>query len=122
TTNIENNSYENQPTIKNYPNPVSDYTVFEISNNADYYQDIYIEIFDIKGNYINKLLIKDKLIWNRKDFNNNLVKNGIYLYKLNTINSTAKKILLIKSIYYEKTYIINYVNSGIYILLFFPDR
>ena len=95
TTNIENNSYENQPTIKNYPNPVSDYTVFEISNNADYYQDIYIEIFDIKGNYINKLLIKDKLIWNRKDFNNNLVKNGIYLYKLNTINSTAKKILLI---------------------------
>ena len=93
TTNLESFSFINQPIVRNYPNPVSNYTVFEISNNADYYQDIYIEIFDIKGTYINKLLIKDKVIWNRKDFSNKIVDNGIYLYKLNIPNSNVNKMI-----------------------------
>lgn len=94
TTQTEDNKFNNQPIVKNYPNPVTDYTVFEISNATNYDSEIYIEIFDIKGKHINKFLIKDKVIWNSKDSNNNLVKNGIYLYKLNTTEIYVNKMIL----------------------------
>ena len=94
TTSIKNQNIKNQPIIQNYPNPFTDYTVFEISNATNYDNEIYIEIFDIKGKFINKLPIKEKVIWNRKDINNNIVNNGIYLYKLNIPNSNVNKMIL----------------------------
>ena len=94
TTYIKDDYYENQSMIKNYPNPVTDYTVFEIQNSENYKQDIYIEIFDIKGNCIIKLPIKEKVIWDRKDLKNRYVENGIYLYRLSIPKSDVNKIIL----------------------------
>jgi len=95
TTHTEDINSKILHAISNYPNPVNDYTTFEIQNTEKNIQEAYVEIFDLKGNPVFSLPIRDKAIWNRMDFNKRYVKNGIYLYRLSTQKSNVNKIILL---------------------------
>jgi len=94
TTHTEEINSKELLSVINYPNPVNHYTIFEIKNLENCPQEKFIDIFDLEGNLINSIPIKDKLIWNRMDYNSRHVPNGIYLYRLSTQTSKANKMIL----------------------------
>lgn len=94
TTFIENEISDARFLIKNYPNPVRNHTIFEFQNANNINIDAYIEIFDLRGNPVNRLPIQKNVKWNRKDFNGQFVTSGIYLYKLSLIGSEVYKMIL----------------------------
>jgi len=94
TTHAEDINSKEFLSVINYPNPVNYYTIFEIKNLENSTQEKLIEIFDLEGNQVNSIPIKDKLIWNRMDYNSRYVTNGIYLYRLSTQTSKANKMIL----------------------------
>ncbi len=53
-----------------------------------------IEIYNLKGQLVDKLLIKNNE--NSIEWNVEGLASGIYLYKLNTKNSPIKKMILLK--------------------------
>jgi len=94
TTNIQSFGCKQNPLVQIYPNPVSNQTAFEVLEKGNNNKNFYIEIFDMQGNPINKLPIKEKVVWDRKDFNQNFVKSGIYLYKLSVPGCDVNKMIL----------------------------
>jgi hypothetical protein len=83
------NDYE----LNNYPNPFNPVTT--ISYNLPYdVEDAIIEIYNIRGQLIDKIEINSELSlvsWYAERFS-----SGIYLYKFNIANSPVKKMILIK--------------------------
>nr|NQU90933.1 T9SS type A sorting domain-containing protein [Bacteroidota bacterium] len=94
TTHTEDINSKEFLSVINYPNPVNHYTIFEIKNLENCPQEKFIEIFDLEGNPVNSIPIKNKMIWNRMDYNSRHVKNGIYLYRLSTQKGKVNKIIL----------------------------
>lgn len=86
----ENNLYEN------YPNPFNPIT----NINFDLKQDgfVTLEVFDISGRLINKLINSNMKAGNHTvSFNGNNLSNGIYFYRLSgTDFNFVKKMILIK--------------------------
>ncbi len=84
--------------LQNFPNP------FNPSTTISFYladkQRVSLNIYNIKGQIIKKLLHGDlnegnhKIVWKGKDENNQDVKSGIYIFKLNI----GKKIFYKKSL------------------------
>ncbi|MCD4819168.1 MAG: T9SS type A sorting domain-containing protein [Candidatus Cloacimonetes bacterium] len=97
---------------QNYPNPFNPSTTisFKISsrvldqNLTRDYKDAKIEIYNLKGQKVKKLEIRNlklginEVVWNGKDDNNKSVSSGIYLYQLKAGNvfSETKKMMLLK--------------------------
>lgn len=86
---------------QNYPNPFNPLTkiTYELGVNAH----VRIQIFNILGQEIKTLLNTDKqtgsysLIWDGKDYAGRMVPSGVYIYRLETNNSTvSKKMLLLQ--------------------------
>ncbi len=79
--------------LSNSPNPLNPKTTisYNLPSNT---KNTIIEIYNMKGQLIDKLLInnnQNSIEWNAEGFS-----SGIYLYKLNIENSSVKKMLLIK--------------------------
>ena len=91
--------------LNNYPNPFNPETtiVFSIEQNQQYEQ-AKIEIYNIKGQRIRELEIRNlklginEVVWNGNDDSNKQISSGIYLYKLilNGKTKEVRKCLLLK--------------------------
>lgn len=84
--------------LNNYPNPFNPETKisFELSNKQ--YEQLLVEIFNVKGQNVTSLPVilsevegRKEVLWNAEGFS-----SGIYFYKLNLENSPMKKMLLLK--------------------------
>ncbi len=88
--------------LGNYPNPFNPETT--ISYSVAQAQHVTIEVYNVKGQLVRRLLneqvnktnTKLNIVWNGKDDDNNDVSSGIYFYKLVTdnYNKTNKMILM----------------------------
>ncbi|MCD4820005.1 MAG: T9SS type A sorting domain-containing protein [Candidatus Cloacimonetes bacterium] len=89
--------------LGNYPNPFNPTTTI-LFLTAKITKNTKIEIFNIKGQMIKKLEIKNvklginEVIWDGKDDNNRPISSGIYFYQLKTGNDffETKRMLLLK--------------------------
>ena len=88
---VGNNIKLNIYNLMNYPNPFSESTYFSFEHDReDEVMEVSIEVINLHGkimyNYSNTFDSSNKKIdgiyWNGKDFNNNLVPEGIYIYQL----------------------------------------
>ncbi len=79
--------------LSNSPNPFNPKTTisYNLPSNV---KDMIIEIYNLKGQLVDKLLIKNNE--NSIEWNVEGLASGIYLYKLNTKNSPIKKMILLK--------------------------
>ncbi len=87
--------------VSNFPNPFNPVTKIAFTLSKD--MDVTVEIYNIKGQLIKKLLKKHlqcgnhTIVWNGKDENNKTISSGVYFYKIITSNnSIIKKMLLLK--------------------------
>ncbi|HPM01022.1 MAG TPA: T9SS type A sorting domain-containing protein, partial [Candidatus Cloacimonadota bacterium] len=86
----------------NYPNPFNPTTT--IAFTLDKTQDIEMDIFNIKGQRVKKLIKKDSyssgnhnIIWNGQNDSSEICPSGIYFYRLKTANKTfTGKMLMLK--------------------------
>jgi hypothetical protein len=87
--------------LQNYPNPFNALTTleFKLENEAQ----ISIDIFDIRGRLINRLINsplesgRHSIVWNSSDEQGNIVSSGIYYYRLSDgINTVIQKMTLLK--------------------------
>ena len=90
--------------IGNYPNPFNPETTISFSLTTESTQNTEINIFNIKGQKIKQLEIRNlklginEVIWNGTDKNNQPVASGIYFYQLNIDDKiiASKKCLLLE--------------------------
>lgn len=85
---------------RNYPNPFHDYTTIEyyLPNTTD----VSIRIYDISGQLVSNLVDETmpqgnyKIRWDGKDYNGNVVKTGVYFYRMQagTIIFSNKMLLI----------------------------
>ena len=88
--------------IGNYPNPFNPTTIISFSLNTENTEGTEILIYNLKGQKIKQLEIRNlksvinEVIWNGRDENGKLVSSGIYFYKMKTGKyvSTKRMILL----------------------------
>ena len=75
----------------NYPNPFSYETTFSFDHDSgEQPLFIHLEVFDLRGTklYSYEEILEysnchvDGIIWNGNDMNNNILPQGIYIYKL----------------------------------------
>ena len=103
-----------KPTIKklfNYPNPVQNETTFSFEHNrANEELKLELSIFSLQGKLVKKIVTNiqsdsyrnNSLIWDGKNEAGNLLKNGVYIYRLtvstpeNEVLSKSSKLLLLK--------------------------
>ncbi len=96
---------ENNHNLSNYPNPFSkNSTGTQISFSLPQYsQNVQVEIYNIKGQIVRELEIRNlklginKAIWDGTDMNNRKVRSGIYMInlKIDSKNAGTKKCLVI---------------------------
>ncbi|MBN2761618.1 MAG: type IX secretion system sortase PorU [Bacteroidales bacterium] len=97
--------------VYNYPNPARDFTYFQFEHNkAGSTLKITIDIFDLSGRRIRTLeqnlymegYHSSPLEWDLKDQNGNLIRNGIYPYRIRVEDETGllsdgfQKLLILK--------------------------
>jgi len=111
TSNEESYVYEengliiNSPKLyQNYPNPFNPITIISFSLTTDILENTELIIYNIKGQKIKKLEIRNlklginNVVWNGTDNNDRPVSSGVYFYKLVAGNKTiaTRKCLLLK--------------------------
>lgn len=93
---------EQSSLVGNYPNPFNPDT--KILFNLDRPADVTIEIYNIRGQLVRKLIDGDhyrqglhRIIWNGKDDSGQEAAGGIYLYRLTTPETTdVRKMIMLK--------------------------
>ncbi len=96
---------ENKYNLSNYPNPILENSAgtqisFNLPNNS---QNVLIEIYNIKGQRVRKLEIRNlklginTVIWDGSDMKNTKVRSGIYIINLmiDNNNTETKKCIVI---------------------------
>ncbi|MCD4818583.1 MAG: T9SS type A sorting domain-containing protein [Candidatus Cloacimonetes bacterium] len=111
TDNPDNHTFSDDSIISNksivlhgnYPNPFNPVTTISFELTIDNTENTEISIYNMKGQRIKKLEIRDlklginKVIWDGTDGNNNQVSSGIFFYKLKSGKFTAtRKMILMK--------------------------
>jgi len=88
---------------QNYPNPFNPSTTISYNLTEEEAETASIEIFNLKGQLIKSftnLTVSNSfgsVVWDGLDDRNNFVSSGIYLLKLNSVdNSQFKKMILLK--------------------------
>ncbi|MDY0325059.1 MAG: choice-of-anchor J domain-containing protein [Candidatus Cloacimonadaceae bacterium] len=84
----------------NYPNPFNPETTISFSTKEA--GPVALEIYNVKGQLVKKLVNEDKaagnhtVVWNGTDLNNRPVSTGVYFYKMNAgkYSSTRKMIMM----------------------------
>ncbi len=85
--------------LKNYPNPVTDYTYFTFNHNqADSELKVTIEIFDLSGKKVTTLeqfntsssFATNPVYWDGTNENGQLLRAGIYIYRVQANNKDGK--------------------------------
>jgi len=86
---------------QNYPNPFNPTTTIEY--NVTHASHVTIEIFDLNGKLINRIVNSFKRTgtyafnWGGKDYNNESVSSGTYIYRLRSNGEElAKKMILLR--------------------------
>jgi hypothetical protein len=80
--------------LSNYPNPFNPSTTISFNLTTEVGEDVEISIYNMKGQLMDRLPIlntQTSIEWNAEGF-----PSGIYLYKLNTVNTPIKKMILLK--------------------------
>lgn len=91
----------NRLSIKNMPNPVKSFTVFEF--NITVTSKVKLEVFDLNGRMVSKVFEKQlnpgdySIRWDGKDRAGNTLPAGVYIYKLKTEGEElSKKLILVR--------------------------
>ena len=89
-----------QKLSQNYPNPFNPSTTISYNLPSEEMANASISIYNTKGQLVrtfNDLNTNGSIIWDGRDYNNNIVNSGVYFYKLNSIKtSKVRKMVLIK--------------------------
>ncbi len=87
--------------LQNYPNPFNPITTIEFS--IPYSSQVEINIYDVNGQLINRLMNEfliegnHSTIWNSRNMNGQTVASGAYIYQVKFDNKIiSKKMLFIK--------------------------
>ena len=89
-----NNNKINYPEIKNFPNPASDYEVFEYVLHDK--SDVKLEILDLQGQLLETIINQTMGAGRyRSIFNTSNLSNGVYLYKVNVNGYVITRKLII---------------------------
>ena len=98
-------------TLTNYPNPFNPSTEISFSLSIEQYEPVSIEIFNVKGQKVKKLEMRNdelemrsggsatgSVTWDGTDSSGHFVSSGVYLYRLVVDNKSVaqKKMMLIK--------------------------
>ncbi|HUX61542.1 MAG TPA: C25 family cysteine peptidase, partial [Ignavibacteriaceae bacterium] len=98
----------NKPDIQNifnYPNPFKDYTNFTFQlAGSNVPEELTIQIFTVAGRYINTILVPgynlhigyNRIPWNGRDKDDNIIANGAYFYKITVKNNGIIKSVIQK--------------------------
>lgn len=84
--------------LENYPNPFSSSTLISYSIPASH-NELILEIFDIKGRLVRKFFSLKKsgtLVWDGMDQYGDQVSNGVYLYRIEGVESGVQRMMFIK--------------------------
>ena len=85
---------------QNYPNPFNPSTTISYKLSSQELNNARITIYNTKGQLIrtfSNLSSNGSIVWDGKDNNNNIVNSGVYFYKLDYIEtSQVRKMILIK--------------------------
>ncbi|MGC9336981.1 MAG: FlgD immunoglobulin-like domain containing protein, partial [Candidatus Cloacimonadia bacterium] len=90
---------ENMPILlQNAPNPFSTSTKISFNLPLHYADEAKIKIYNIKGQLVRELKIKEEVVWDGRNNAGKSVPNGIYLYRMKADNFTSetKKMILIR--------------------------
>jgi len=86
---------------QNYPNPFNVQTAIEYNLPADSY--VTVNVYNILGEKVRTLIRASasqglhKAVWDGRNDQGNLVSSGVYLYKLETLQSAiVKKLVLLR--------------------------
>ena len=86
--------------LSNYPNPFNPSTTISYELSQQELADASITIFNTRGQIVrvfSNLDSNGNIVWNGKDQNDNIVNSGVYFYKLDYIEtSQVRKMILIK--------------------------
>ena len=91
--------------VYNYPNPFKDDTYFTfILTGQDLPDELLIKIFTVAGRLIRDINVPvselhfglNKIYWNGRDQDENLLANGVYFYKIITRNKNSSKSVIQK--------------------------
>jgi len=103
--NIDDNLISNEPKLfQNYPNPFNPTTTISFAMNDENFEDLELVIYNIKGQRIKQLEIRNvklgmnEVVWNGVDEFGKSISSGVYFYKLVGDGKTidTKKCLLLK--------------------------
>lgn len=91
--------------INNYPNPFNPETTILLSIGADFELDPVVNIYNIRGQKIRSIPVNISNLnsqglyqvnWNGTDDSGEKIGSGIYLYRIEGINSSVRKMILMK--------------------------
>ncbi|HHE40625.1 MAG TPA: T9SS type A sorting domain-containing protein [Candidatus Cloacimonetes bacterium] len=89
---------QQQPQIKNFPNPMKNATTISFTHKQN--AGLVVQIYNTKGQLVNELHIhgnQNSVVWDGTRFDGNLAPNGIYLYRIETSdNVISNKLLLLR--------------------------
>ncbi len=98
---IYSTDFETTETIQftSYPNPFSISITLQFNKTTEHTESTEIKIYNIKGQLIRELKIKNskfkinKAVWDGKDNNGNEVGTGVYFYKFNNDDEHVGKVV-----------------------------
>jgi PKD repeat protein len=82
--------------ISNYPNPFKDGTCFEVTGDEAIPEGLNIEIYDMQGRLVKTLPVKNQILWDGTDNNQERLSPGVYVYRVPGPYPTAGKVVLLR--------------------------
>ena len=108
---VVNSSGMSVENLGNYPNPVTDETYFvfdhnQVGNNLK----VQIDIFDVMGRWVTRLsetvegnsVRMSPIRWNGRGANGEVLKNGVYVYRLLTTNDQGETASMVSKLILNK--------------------
>ncbi|MBL7086981.1 MAG: hypothetical protein ISS28_07805, partial [Candidatus Cloacimonetes bacterium] len=89
TNSVEKDINEISYNVKSYPNPFNTSTTISFNTCSRYREDIFVEVYNVKGQRITTLLTsrygtgnRTEVLWDGRNMDGNVVSYGLYLIKI----------------------------------------
>jgi len=101
TGDVQNNDTTDQQKsqafiIDNHPNPFKDATCFEVTGDEAIPDGLSIEIYDMQGRLVNTLQVKNQILWDGTDSNQERLSPGVYVYRVPGHHPASGKVVLLR--------------------------
>jgi hypothetical protein len=82
--------------IDTHPNPFKDATCFEVTCDETIPEGMSIAIYDMQGRLIKTLPVKNQILWDGTDNNQERLSPGVYVYRVPGPYPTSGKVVLLR--------------------------